>query len=268
MIFSLIILLLVLLIFVGRLNSKKIILTLLYNAMILFSAVILMALRVNPLLVSYTAFICISLLTLFYQNGVNLKTVSAFLSLLIVVFLLAFLTWYLCVYAGICGLNTQTAQEDEILVLDFHLHINMIQVTYGMTLIGILGSVKDSAIAVATGTCEVYRNRPGITGKELFFSGRKIGKDILGVTINTLLFAGIGESILMFQMYFQYHYSFAELINSKSLIQAIVLILLGGIGVELSIPITAAIFCYFCTDRFSPLRQKVSMFRNRRQHLS
>lgn len=266
MIFCLIVLLLVLLIYAGRLQSKKIILTLLYNAGILFLAVILMALRVNPLPVSYTAFLCISFITLFYQNGVNLKTVSAFLSLMMVVTLLAFLTWYLCTYAGICGLNAQTSQEDEILVLDFHLHINMIQVTYGMTLIGLLGSVKDSAIAVASGTCEVYRNTPGISGKELFHSGRKIGRDILGVTINTLLFAGIGESVLMFQMYFQYHYSFAELINSKSLLQAVVLILLGGIGVEMSIPVTAAIFSFFCTERFLPLRQKISTLRNRKQN--
>lgn len=70
-----------------------------------------------------------------------------------------------------------------------------------------------------------------------------IGRDIIGVTINTLLFAAIGESMLMVQMYFDCNYTPCAnfRINAKSLFQEVVLTLVGGLGVELSAPITSAI---------------------------
>ena len=74
----------------------------------------------------------------------------------------------------------------------------------------------------------------------------QIGRNILGVTINTLLFAAAGESVLMFHMYCVYQYSFAELINSKSFFQEMILMLAGGIGVELAVPITAFILGILC----------------------
>ena len=47
--------------------------------------------------------------------------------------------------------------------------------------------------------------------------------------------------MLMVQMYFVCNYTFAQLINAKSLFQEVVLMLVGGLGVELSVPITSAI---------------------------
>lgn len=249
------ILLIFLLIFVGRMQSKKIILTLIYNTLMLLGTSIFIIFRLEPLWIGCIAFLGISSLTLFYQNGFNSKTISTFLSLLLVVGMLSLLTWFLCVHADICGLNSQTSLEDEILVLDLHLRINMIHVTFVMTLLGLLGSVKDSAMAVVTGTNEVHRNQPELSRKDLFWSGMHIGKDILGITISTLFFAGIGESVLLVQMYYQYQFTFAEILNSKSLFQACILMLLGGIGVELSIPISSFIFAALCSKSSIALNQ-------------
>ena len=240
------ILLVILIIYAGRMQSRNVLLSLVMNAAVLFGAVILMIFRVNPILLAWVCFFGISIITLFYQNGVNSKTVAAFLALIVVVLLLSAGVWFLCNSAGICGLNGNTKQEDEVAFLDMHIHVNMVQVTYLIILLGLLGSVKDSAMAVATGTYEVFRDNPGITRKELFRSGMQIGRNILGVTINTLLFAAAGESVLMFHMYCVYQYSFAELINSKSFFQEMILMLAGGIGVELAVPITAFILGILC----------------------
>ena len=129
------------------------------------------------------------------------------------------------------------------------IHVNMVEVTYLMILLGLLGSVKDSAMAVATGTYEVFCSRPTLSFGELFASGMQIGRDILGVTVNTLLFASAGESVLLFHLYRVYRYSFAELINSKSFFQETVLVLTGGIGVELAVPVTAAVMGLLCTKK-------------------
>lgn len=246
---ALMLLLLAATVLVGRSKSEKIIVTLLGNTVILFIAVVLMLMGFHAIVIGWLCFIGVSVLTLFYQNGVNRKTVSAFLSLLIVVLGMSFLVWSLCVRAGLYGVNERNWEEDEVVMLDLHLHINMVRVTYVAILLGLLGAAKDSAMAVATGAYEVFCGHPDMSGRELFQSGMNIGRDILGVTINTLLFAAIGQSLLLCQMYFDCTYSFAQLINAKSLFQAAAVVLVGGIGVEASIPVTAAILSFLCTGR-------------------
>jgi uncharacterized membrane protein len=234
---------------VGRAKSGRIAVTLLLNSLILLGAILFMLMGFPAVVVGWLCLIGMSALTLFYQNGVNQKTEASFVSLLIVVLLMSGLIWFLCVRAGLCGLNERTWEEDEAVLLDLHLRINMIRVTYVVLAFGLLGAVKDSAMAVATGAYEVFRGHPDMSRRELFQSGMSIGRDVLGVTINTLLFAAIGESVLMFQMYFDCTYTLAELLNAKSLFQEAAVVLVGGIGVECSIPVTAAVFSLLCTGK-------------------
>ena len=240
------ILLIALIIYIARGKTGRILLTLLFNAIVLFAATVLMGMHMNPVAVGWCCFIAVSILTLFYQNGVNKKTLAAFISLFMILAVLTALIVFLCERAGICGLNSKTAIEDEIVVLDLHLNVDMVGVTYVVIMLGLIGTVKDSAMAVATGMYEVWERNGNITAKELFKSGLNIGRDIIGVTINTLLFAAIGESMLMIQMYYDCSYSFAQLINAKSMFQEVVLMLTGGIGVELSVPVTAAVLSIMC----------------------
>ena len=82
-----------------------------------------------------------------------------------------------------------------------------------------------------------------MTEKGLFKSGIIMGKDILGTTSNTLVLAGIGESILLFNRYKWFNYSFLDMINSEAFFQEFVFIIFGAIGCVLIIPITAFLIC-------------------------
>lgn len=245
----LLLLLLAALFFVGKVQSEKIIVTLLLNGVILLCAMVLMLMGFHAILIGWLCILGTSMLTLFYQNGFNQKTVAAFLALLIVVGLMSVLIWFVCVRAGLYGLDERNWEEDDVVMLDLHLHINMIRVTYVVIVLGLLGAAKDSAMAVATGAYEVFQCHSEMSWREVFHSGMKIGRDILGVTINTLLFAAIGQTVLMIQMYFDCGYSFSQLMNSKSLFQSAMVVLTGGIGVELSIPITALVLSALCTEK-------------------
>lgn len=237
----------------GGAQSGKIIVTLLLNGFILLFAVVLMLMGVDAVPAGWLCVLGTSVLTLFYQNGFNRKTAAAFLSLLAVVALVSLLIWFVCNRAGLYGLDERNWEEDEVVMLDLHLRVNMAHVAYAVVVLSLLGAAKDSAMAVASGAYEVFLRHPGMSRREVFASGLRIGKDILGVTINTLLFAAIGQSVLMIQMYFDCGYSFAELINSKSLLQSAIVVLTGGIGVELSIPISALILSVLCVGKAAPL---------------
>ena len=91
MIIAMFILLAALIFYIARSRTGKTIITLLLNALVLFAAVIMMGFHISPYVIGWISFIAISLLTLFYQNGVNRKTEASFISLFIIMGILTLL---------------------------------------------------------------------------------------------------------------------------------------------------------------------------------
>lgn len=105
----------------------------------------------------------------------------------------------------------------------------------------LVGAAIDTSMAVTSSVYEVHRNNPTLTFDELFASGLSIASDILGTTVNTLLFAFIAGSFSLFILYKDLHYSFTQVINSKAFVQEAVMITLSCISCVLVIPISALI---------------------------
>ena len=53
-------------------------------------------------------------------------------------------------------------------------------------------------LSVTSSVYEVWTHKNSLTAKELTSSGYQVGKEIIGTTVNTLLFAYLGGSILLF----------------------------------------------------------------------
>ena len=102
----------------------------------------------------------------------------------------------------------------------------------------------DTSFAISTAVFEVSENNNELTEKELIKSGDNIGRDILGTTINTLLFAGMGESMFLMMLFARYKYTFLQLINSKAFVQELFIIVVSNIGCLLIIPLTSVITTY------------------------
>ena len=117
----------------------------------------------------------------------------------------------------------------------------MSAIVLSAVVLGLLGAVMDTAVAITTAINEVYINKPDMTEKQLFQSGLLIGKDILGTTINTLFFAGLGECIMLSVLFVKNEDTFASILNSKALFQEVSGLLVGAIGCLLVIPLSS--FC-------------------------
>ena len=114
-----------------------------------------------------------------------------------------------------------------------------------MVIVGIVGAVIDSAMAVSSAVYEVSHKNPELTERELFASGLRMGGNIMGTTVNTLLFAGIGEALLMYLEMKELHYSFGQLLNSKAFFQMLFPMLMSAIGCVCVIPAAAWIMGNF-----------------------
>lgn len=127
-----------------------------------------------------------------------------------------------------------------MLYYNVNISIRMVQLAVGVNLLSILGAVLDTTLSVTSSMYEVMLHKPEITRAELFGSGIQIGKGITGTTVNTLLFAYLGESILLFSYVIKMSYSFETALNSKFLFQDAAVMLFGAIACLMAVPISSA----------------------------
>lgn len=224
-------------------------LSLVGNIALILLSIVLMYLGINPILVTFGLCILVSCITLFYQNGRNYKTISAFISVMIVMFLLVLVVYKLGVYSDISGFDKIKQNQDDMIGLSLNIDIDMVKLGICVIIIGLIGSILDTAIAVSSAEYEVYVNNTSMNKSELFISGINIGKDILGTTINTLFFAYFAEGLMLFILMYNLDSSILKIINSKIFFQGFLSILFSAIASILVIPITSYVTAYVLNNK-------------------
>ena len=216
------------------------------NMLLLSLAIWLMAAGAPVLLVTIGMGIIISCVTLFYQNGTNEKTKSAFAAVLITMTVLFFFIYMVVWRSEAGGLNEIQAAEDDVLYYNMNLNIPMQKVMAAVVLLSTLGAVTDMALTVSTSLYEVKIHKPDMSNTELFQSGMQIGKSILGTTVNTLLFAYLGESMILFAYLRMQKQSLGILLNSRLLFQNCIFMIFGALSCVLVIPISTLLMKKLC----------------------
>ena len=211
------------------------------NIAVFIISIVAMSLGFPSIIVTIIACVFVNSITLIYQNGKNRKTKAAVLSVITVLLLLFPFAFWITRRMHIGGLNEITLLSDLKIYYSFNIKINMEMVCICMVIIGVLGAIMDTAVAVSSALFEVHRNNKNLTDKELFHSGISIGKDILGTTLNTLYFAYIGEALMLMLYMKKYNYSFMSFVNSEAFLQDFTCIVISAAGCMLIIPLSAFI---------------------------
>lgn len=211
------------------------------NMLLLSLAIWLMAAGAPVLLVTVGVGIIISCVTLFYQNGTNEKTKSAFTAVLITMAVLFFFIYMVVWRSEAGGLNEIQAAEDDVLYYNMNLDINMRNVATAVIILSTLGAVLDMALTVTTSVYEISIHKPEMKLTELVESGMQIGREVIGTTVNTLLFAYLGESLLLFSYLKMQNYTLETLLNSKILFQNCVSMIFGAIACVVVMPVAAVL---------------------------
>lgn len=201
MILFLTLVLLFLMITIGGERGAVSIMALAGNIIILFFSVILMSAGFPALLLILAAGAGVCYNSLFYQNGNNVKTRAAFLATLFVMLILFIPIFAITWRTGSYGLNElQISEEDFMYYYNTDISINMLHVAVFVSVFSTLGAVIDTALSVTSSVYEVWTHKNSLVEKELTSTGYQVGKEIIGTTVNTLLFAYLGGSILLFPM--------------------------------------------------------------------
>ena len=213
------------------------IMTLAGNIIILFFSVVLMSSGFPALLLILAAGAGVCYNSLFYQNGNNSKTRAAFLATLFVMLILFIPIYVITWRAGSYGLNElQISEDDFMYYYNTDIGINMFHVF--VSVFSTLGAVIDTALSVTSSVYEVWTHKNSLTDRELTSSGYQVGKEIIGTTVNTLLFAYLGGSILLFSYVQTQKYNLEIILNSRFLFRDVAIMLSGAIACLITVPVS------------------------------
>ncbi|MCE5132125.1 YibE/F family protein [Staphylococcus saprophyticus] len=225
-------------------------LTLFLNFVILFISIILIIFGVPIYLVTLIFCIVIAACNLFVLNSYNTKTKAAFYATIVTtVILIAAI--YLSVSIGhLQGFTTE--QQDETYIFSMNIGIDMVKFMVFTIVLAVIAAVIDLAITISSPMYELSETNPNLTQKELFHSGMRVGREILATSANTIYLAYFGGQLTLFFWFFKLNYSFGHIINSKIFAQEFISIILGGIAVAISIPITGWLTALLIKNQKAP----------------
>lgn len=242
--FVLCIILFILMIAAGGERGFKGVLTLTGNAIMLVICIYCISWGINVYVVTFFCSVIFAAFTLFLQNGKNKKTVSAIISVLVVMLLLTLMCAYIVYRSNVGGFGELYTYQEEANFLHNEIHIKSNDLITAVVILSLLGAIMDTSLSIATAEYEVMENNKSLTVSELIKSGNNIGKDILGTTINTLVFAGFGESLFLWMIFVRENYTIAHILNSDAFLQEFIIIAVANIGCLIIIPLTAFISAF------------------------
>ncbi|MCL2025999.1 MAG: YibE/F family protein [Leptospirales bacterium] len=181
------------------------------------------------------------LITLPIIAGLQLKTLCAILGTVCGIIISSLIAIVFSAIMHLSGLIT-----DEMLTVFYmsDISINLKGIMLSGMIIAALGALMDVCVSIASSAAEIFQANPAIEEKEALRSVLRIGKDILGSMVNTLILAYVGSSlslILIIAMRIQPEMPFTMILNYNPVLSEIVKSVTGSLGMLLCIPITAFI---------------------------
>ncbi|MHC8965717.1 YibE/F family protein [Priestia aryabhattai] len=236
--------LLVLMILIGGYRGMRSFISLFLNfGVLMFTIFLMLGPQMNPVIITLISCAIISCINLFFINNVDQKTVTAFLSTIVTIVLLIVLIEVIVNVSMIQGYGEE--ETEELAVFSLFVGIDYVKIGASVMIISTIGAITEVAISITSSMGETMKHHPSISRKDLFLSGMRIGKDILGTDTNTLFFAFFGGYLALLIWFKDLHYSIGAIVNSKIFGAEMMTIFFAGIGVALIIPITAWINTYF-----------------------
>ncbi len=192
---------------------------------------------------AFTVCAYIIVMTLALVNGPNTKSLSAGLGCIFGVMISGALTFASDAVLKLTGFK----DEHSIYLLQINNgELDLKAVVFAAIIIGAVGAIMDVAVDIAASLHELALKIKAPTFKELVSSGFSIGRDIIGTMSNTLVLAYIGSSFCsILLLVYTCGDSMLYLLNREGIITELLQIMVGSLGILLTIPATTLISAFF-----------------------
>ncbi|MCL2618056.1 MAG: YibE/F family protein [Defluviitaleaceae bacterium] len=162
-----------------------------------------------PAVLTVLLSLCIIMVSLIAIMGFEKKTYVSIAGAGIGIACYCVFYWVMSAALRITGFNVQEA--DMLIVAGFNIGVS--ELLFCSILIASLGALVDVAVSLASVTAELSVTNKNAGFRELFASGMKIGRDIIGSSSNTLILAFTGSFFIMLILFNINNFQYIVLIN-------------------------------------------------------
>lgn len=178
-------------------------------------------------------------MTLLITNGACSKSLTTILGCCFGVIVAALLTVLFSKLLRLTGILDE--HSVYLQYLSSGVEIDLKALIFGMIVIGAMGAVMDVAMDISSSLAEVHLQAPHLRFSELFMSGIRIGRDVMGTMANTLVLAYIGSNLCGIMLLITYSSSLLELLNRENIAVEIMQALIGSLAILLTMPLTSLV---------------------------
>jgi len=190
-----------------------------------------------PFWVGLIGSMMIMLVVLYFAHGISLRTTTALLGTFIGLLLTAGLAAWASDSAYLMGLG----EEYSYMLASVVPEIRASGIVLTGLLVAGLGVLNDVTITQSSAVWEIKAAQPNITPRKLFAAGMRIGRDHIASTVYTIAFAYAGAALPMLMIVSLYDRSLLDSMMSAEMVEEVVRILVGSVGLVLAIPLTTGI---------------------------
>lgn len=137
--------------------------------------------------------------------------------------------------------NGATMPYGQLLLYSGYSSLDLRDVFVGAVILASSGAVMDLAMDIASAMDEVRRANPLILRRELFWSGVRVGRAVVGTMTTTLLLAYSGGYLTLLMMFAAQGTHPVDFLNSTLVSAELVKTLVGSFGLVLVAPFTALV---------------------------
>ena len=191
--------------------------------------------------VSFVAVSALTAVIMYLVAGLTRKGVTAFLGSMMGVGSSLLLAWF---FTKMMHVNGATMPFVQALLYSGYSSLDLADVFNGAVILASSGALMDLAMDISAGMDEVALHNPRLPRRELFMSGLRIGRSVVGTMTTTLLLAYSGGYITLLMMFAAQGTPPLVFLNSTVVSAEVVKTLVGSFGLVLVAPFTAFVSAY------------------------
>lgn len=191
--------------------------------------------------------------SIYILNGWSAKTACAIVGTTIGVTVSGAVALLFGTAAHLSGFNMQDVES--MVYIANNNGLDVANILYAGVLISSLGAVMDVSVSVTAALWEIHGKAPALSARELFASGMRVGRDMMGTMSNTLILAYTGSATGVLLTVFAYQMPYLQTVGYNSIVIEIVSGLCGTLGVILTVPLQAFLTAWILKSGFFTKRK-------------
>lgn len=231
---------------VGRRQGVRALLGLAGSAVVIVVFLVPALIRDEPaVLVALTAASAIAIMALYLAHGINHATTVALAGTLVSLALTALLAVGVAEAMQLSGLATEDAQALRVTAAGLDLRGLLV----AGIVIGALGVLDDVTVTQVSTVAALRRADPEMDRLRLTREAMQVGRDHVASVVNTLVLAYAGAALPLVLLFSQGARSIGRLLTSEIVAVEVVRMLIGSVGLVLSVPVTTVLAAAVLTGR-------------------